>query len=69
MVIADYHTNVILVKLNGQIIKKTPLKDQAPGDDEKSGYMDIDGIWDFIQTVNPSKLDIIRKSININKKI
>lgn len=69
VVIADYHTNVILVKLNGQIIKKTPLKDQAPGDDEKNGYMDIDGIWDFIQTVNPSKLDVIQKSININQKI
>ncbi len=69
VVIADYHTNVILVKLNGQIIKKKPLKDQAPGDEEKNGYMDIDGIWDFIQTVAPSKLDVIQKSIIINKKI
>jgi L-cysteine desulfidase len=65
VVVADSHTNVVLVEVDGHIIrKKSPSHNM-----EKKEYLDIEGIWNFVETVDPCKLDIIHKSIEINKKI
>ncbi len=65
VVVADSHTNVVLVEVNGQIIRrKSPSYNM-----EKNEDMDIEGILNFVEAVDPCKLDIIHKSIEINKKI
>lgn len=70
IIIADYHTNVVSIELNGQIIKEKPhdsLNKQMNNRNED--ILNIDSILDFIQIVDISKLDVIRNSIKMNRKI
>jgi len=70
VIIANSHTNVVLIEVNGNIIKKIPLDKLNLSKKELSAdFLDIPGILDFIEKIEISKLDTIKSSIDINKKI
>jgi L-cysteine desulfidase len=71
VIIEDHHDNVVLIEVDGNIIKKTLCEDtlNSNHDNEQFDYLDLDSILEFVQTVNIEKLDLIRECIEINTKI
>ena len=68
VVIQDMHTNITLIEVDGIIIKDDFSEDVI--EKEKNyDFLSIDTIWDFIKSVDINKLDIVKKSIEMNKKI
>lgn len=67
VIVADTHTNVVQVKVDDQIIKKEPSYITYTQKEKEN--MSIESIWNFVEKIEPYKLDIIKKSIDINKKI
>ena len=66
-VIADNHTTVTLIEVNGETFKR----DNEPSDfqsleDDTTG-MNIDSIWNFAMQVDLNKLGIVIESIELNK--
>lgn len=67
-VIEDRHTNISSVEVDGKIIKTG--QNQLPADEEEEfEFLSIDSIWEFINSVSLEKLQIIKESIEINRKI
>ncbi len=73
VVIEDQHDHVVLIEVNGEIIKEYESKDNFhvnnESENEKLNFMNIDTILKFIHQVNIKKLDLIKKSIKMNEKI
>ncbi|MCK9150599.1 serine dehydratase subunit alpha family protein [Methanobacterium alcaliphilum] len=70
IIIENTHTNVISIEVDGKSIEKTPhLTTRTEKVDEDLDFLDINTILEFIQNIDISKLNIIKKSIKINKKI
>lgn len=69
VIIEDNHTNISLIEVDGKIIKNT--RDNTASQEQELDLRDvnIDSIWDFINEVEVDKLDIVKKSIELNKKI
>lgn len=69
VIIEDTHTNISLIKVDGQIIKEGTITiDDRETLSSNEGF-NIDSIWDFIEQVNPDKIPIIEESINLNYNI
>lgn len=70
VIVADEHTQVVLIEANGQVLLNTLAENEA---DEDGGYdhsfLSIDSIWDFVQTVNIEELEIIKQAIELNTRI
>jgi L-cysteine desulfidase len=69
VVIEDNHTNISLIEVNGKIIKNTGTKQVLEEDELDIKGVNIDSIWNFINGVDVDKLEIVKKSIELNKKI
>ncbi|KLU66091.1 serine dehydratase alpha chain [Desulfosporosinus acididurans] len=70
VIVADEHTRVALIEVDGQTILNT-LAEEGKDDNEETEYsfLSLDSIWDFVQAVNPEDLTIIKKAIELNKTI
>ncbi|WP_088188450.1 L-serine ammonia-lyase, iron-sulfur-dependent, subunit alpha [Desulfosporosinus sp. FKA] len=70
VIVADEHTRVVLIQVDGQTILNT-LAEEGKDDNEETEYsfLSLDTIWDFVQAVNPEDLTIIKKAIELNKTI
>jgi L-cysteine desulfidase len=68
VVIEDRHTNVALIEVDGQVIRDTSSKEISENDEDLS-QLEIDSIWNFIQTVDVEKLDMVKQTIELNRAI
>lgn len=68
VVIEDMHTNITLIEVDGKIIKNN-YSEKVIEKEVSYDFLSIDAIWDFIKSVDLDKLHIIKKSIEMNKKI
>jgi len=70
VVIEDSHSNVKLIEVNGEIIKKNDhVHSNTTKKCEYDNFLNIKSILEFVQKVEVSKLEIIKKTIEINKNI
>jgi L-cysteine desulfidase len=68
-VIADNHTTVTLIEVNGETFKRDNEEaNQHESEDDAKG-ISIDSIWNFTMAVDPRKLDIVKESIDLNKVV
>lgn len=68
--IANYHTNLVLIEKDGQVLLKTEIK----GEDEEGltdrSSLSMEGIWEFINTLNVEDIrDILKPQIEYNSAI
>lgn len=64
--IANYHTNIVRVEKNGEVLLDKPLEEETHGLTERS-LMSMEGIWDFACTVDLDDVkDIIKRQIDFN---
>lgn len=69
VIVEDTHTNISLIEVDGEIIKKGTSLGQTEEDNSENEELNIDSIWDFVKQIDINKLDIIKKSIEINRAI
>ena len=71
VIIEDHHDNVVLIEVDGNIIKTKQCKDtlNITPNNEQFDYLNLDSILEFIQTVDIEKLDLIKQCIEINTQI
>lgn len=69
VVIANSHTNVVLVEVNDQILKEIPLVELYPTNEASGDLLNLKNILEFVALTDISKLDIIKKSIDTNKEL
>ncbi len=70
--IASYHTNVVLIEKNGEILKEIKVCDEQDSNDGLTdrNILTMERIWDFTNTVNIDDVsDILDKQINMNMAI
>ena len=69
VVIEDSHTNVVLIEVDGEeIINKRSRADVEEANVNYT-FMNLETIWEFVNKSDLKDLDIIRKSIALNKEI
>ncbi len=69
-VVADEHTKIDLVEVDGQVINQA--QDGGPQSAESAeelSFLSIDSIWDFVRRADIRDLDIVRRSIDLNGAI
>ncbi|MDD3985319.1 MAG: L-serine ammonia-lyase, iron-sulfur-dependent, subunit alpha [Methanobacterium sp.] len=74
VIIEDIHNNVVLIEVNGKNIvdiQKNMNKQifNYETTEEDHDFLNMDSILEFINHVDIKKLDLIRESIDLNKKI
>lgn len=50
--IANYHTNVVLIEKNGEVVKKLPVEGEREEGLTDRSLLSMEGIWDFVNTVD-----------------
>lgn len=68
VLVEDKHTNISLIEVDGQVIRNN-ISEAAYEEDIDIDFLDIDSIWDFTHEIDINELDIIKKSIELNKTI
>lgn len=68
VIIEDRHDNIALIEVDGQVLKNDCNEEVCEKDDELD-FLNIDSIWQFAQAVDLNELDIIKDSIELNRKI
>ncbi len=70
VVMEDTHTNVVLIEVDRRIIKDNQVCSTALLDEtEDMKFLTLDSIWEFACFIDVKELDIIDKSIEMNRKI
>ncbi|MGB7967982.1 MAG: L-serine ammonia-lyase, iron-sulfur-dependent, subunit alpha [Methanobacterium sp.] len=71
VVIEDNHDNIVLIEVDGNIIKNNQCKDtlNSTSKTKTLDYLNLDSILEFIENVNIEKLDLIKQCIEINTEI
>lgn len=70
VVIADEHTRVELIEVDGVIQKKAEKAASQMGTaEDRIAFMDLDTIWEFAQTVDLEALGLVRQSMELNQAI
>lgn len=68
--IAGYHTNVVLIEKNGRILKEAETADEAQKGLTDRSLLNMEGIWDFINTADLEDLkEILEPQIRYNQAI
>ncbi|MDT8902132.1 serine dehydratase subunit alpha family protein [Anaeroselena agilis] len=69
-VIADEHTKVERIEVDGQVINRAEGGDPQPGANAADlSFLSIDSIWDFVQNAPADDLGVVRRSIELNGAI
>ena len=70
-IIANIHTNIILLEKDGQILldKRTPAAEGGAKDTSVMDELSIAKIYEFVTTVDVETLDIIKQSVEVNSAI
>lgn len=69
VIVEDKHTNISLIEVDGQVINKCCTEAACEDGEAEVDFLDIDSIWSFVQETSVDDLDIIKKSIDLNKKV
>lgn len=69
VVIEDSHTNVVLIEVDGISKKLANSSSSNHHNIQNIDFVNIDSIWEFITNVDIDLLDIVKESIQLNKKI
>ncbi len=68
--IAGFHTNVVLIEKNGRILKKEEVADEAQKGLTDRSLLNMEGIWDFINTADIEEIkEILKPQIQYNLAI
>lgn len=68
--IANYHTNIVLIEKDGEILKEVPVKGEEEEGLTDRSLLNIDDIWDFINTVDIADIkEILDRQIQYNMAI
>ena len=54
--IANYHTNIVLIEKNGEILKEVPVEGETNEGLTDRSLLNMEDIWDFINTVDVEDL-------------
>jgi L-cysteine desulfidase len=68
VIIEDTHTQVSLIEVDGKIIRQGQPSGKIMEEEGPYSFLNVDTIWEFVQTVSTDKLDLIQQSIDLNKK-
>ena len=70
VIVADEHTRVKLVEADGQVVSEGDCETTEFSTTEHArAFLNIDSIWEFVQTVDIADLGIIEQSIELNQRI
>lgn len=69
VIIEDTHTNITLIEVDGQTIYCNSSDCAVEENDVDYSILNIDTIWDFVQEYDMDKLELVKKSIELNKVI
>lgn len=69
VVIEDTHTNISLIEVDGQTIYCSSCACAVEEKDVDYSILNIDTIWNFVQEYDMDKLEIVKKSIELNRVI
>ena len=68
--IANYHTNIVLIEKDGNILLKNEVASETEEGLTDRSLLDMEGIWDFINTVDVSDIrEILDRQISYNYAI
>lgn len=68
--IANYHTNLVLVEKDHEIFLDIPVKGETEDGLTDRSLLDVESIWDFINTVDTDDIkDILQRQIDYNTAI
>jgi L-cysteine desulfidase len=68
-VVADEHTKVDLVEVDGRVVNRGEESGPQTDNAEELSFLSIDSIWDFVQEADVRDLGIVRHSIDLNGAI
>lgn len=69
VIIEDTHTNITLIEVDGQTVYCNSADCAVEENDIDYSVLNIDTIWDFVQEYDMDKLELVKKSIELNKVI
>lgn len=68
--IANYHTNIVLIESDGEILEKQPVKDSSEEGLTDRSFLTVEKILDFANTVDLADVhDVIKRQIDYNMAI
>lgn len=68
--IADYHTNLVLIERNGEVLLRQELSDRIDDRLTDRTCLSVEGIVDFADTVDPADVrDVLERQIDYNMAI
>lgn len=68
--IADFHTNLVHIEKDGQILLDIPVKEDSHEGLTDRSLLDVESIWDFITTVDVEDIrELLKRQIEFNTAI
>ncbi len=68
--IANYHTNIVYIKKNDEIVFEVPVKGEKEEGLTDRGILNMEEIWEFVQILDVSDVyDILKRQIDYNTAI
>lgn len=68
--IANYHTNIVHIDKDGEILLYIPVRGENEEGLTNRGVLSVEDIWDFVQTVDIEDIrDILKRQIDYNTEI
>ena len=68
--IANYHTNIVHIDKDGEILLDIPVRGENEEGLTDRGALSVEHIWDFVQTVDIEDIrDILKRQIDYNTEI
>ena len=68
--IANYHTNIVRIEKNGEILKNIPVSGEEENNLTDRSLLDMEHIWDFINTVDVEEIKpILEPQLRMNMAI
>lgn len=68
--IANFHTNIVHIEKDGEILLDIPVEDDSEKGLTDRSLLDVESIWDFINSVDTSEIeDLLKRQIDCNTAI
>jgi L-cysteine desulfidase len=69
VIITDNHTNITLIEVDGKVVESGGCANASfKSSKEERGELTIDGIVEFVKTVDLTELQLVKQSIELNRK-
>lgn len=68
--IANYHTNIVLVKKNSEVLLEIPVKGEKEEGLTDRSILNMEDIWEFVQIMDVADVyDVLKRQIDYNTRI